>query len=434
MELTSSFTGETSSQITQFQERLTSHQKAQEQMLDDLANAVTDLEVAHSQDLERLGESAKALRDLLVEWNTQFADEESKSKSFSTRAHDELSELVSKHHGSMESRLASLISLSKVHTDAVLAEAVKSKKRRHNFLEQVKNLTANSRVEMKSFLNEQSDKMLELQATIEMSIDEQTKQLTENNALLLENLNSSHSERQQQFDDLKRQLTEFFATCSKTQSERLQEQATLLEQRKLAQKNQLAQLQQVSESEIKALVESFGSFSKKNADDLERIGQRVTNLTDDDCKTTAEQVAMTRSQEQALVGWNDSVVELNSIHRTTFTDLQKHQLEQSDLLVKSKIVLQRTFSDNFKKLERTFAAGCSAIGSDIQKNAGTAKRKLSSVSAQAQTTVAESQADSAKRLEELEVFMKKRRVRTVRFAMFTICAWVSLNIGIDPSA
>lgn len=406
------FTGDSSVQIAQFQDRLATHQKLQEEMFGDLTKAVDQLETTHSNDLAKLDTTVSALVDLLDTWSTQSTEQDATSANSSDQHRQELNDFTSKRHEALQEQLASLVELSKRHADAAAREVASSKERRLTFLEQVQKLTATSRDEMETFLSEQSDKLLELQATIEMSIDEQTKQLAENNALLVAALEDSHAEQQQRFVSLKTQLSQFVDTCAKAQTEKLQEQTALLEQSKLAQEKHLAQIQQVSESEIKSSVEAIDVFSGKHTSELEQLEQRMKGMKSKEHDLSADQQSLITTQKSALAEWKGNVNNAASSERLDFLELIKRQSDQTAQLRAKKRELLQKFISEHNDLQQTMTGDCTSLGDGLRRNVTSAKRKLGSVSEQSQKTIDESVADSSKRLQELEVFLKKRKVRS----------------------
>lgn len=412
MELTSVFTGESSVQIAQFQERLATHQKLQEEMFGDLSKAVNQLETTHSKDLAKLDKNVSALVSLLDKWSAQSTEEDAKSQESNELHRQELNDFARKRHKVLQEQLTNLVELSKSHADAAAREVANSKERRLTFLDQVRKLTAKSRDEMETFLNEQSDKLLELQATIEMSIDEQTKQLTENNALLVAALKDSHAEQQNRFDSLKTQLTQFVDTCAKAQTEKLQEQTVLLEQNKLAQEKHLAQIQQVSESEIKSSVEALGAFSGKHAGELEQLEQHMTDMKSKEHNLSADHQSLITIQKSALTEWKSNASDAANTERMDFSELLKRQSDHNCFLRTKKNELVQNFVGEHKDLQLTMAGSCTSLGDGLQRNVTSAKRKLESVSEQSQKAIDESVTDSSTRLQELEVFLKKRKVRS----------------------
>jgi hypothetical protein len=376
-------------------------------MFGDLTKAVDQLETTHSKDLAKLDKTVSALVNLLDKWSTQSTEQDVISENSSEQHSQELNDFTSKRHEGLQEQLASLVELSKSYADAAAREVASSKDRRLTFLEQVQKLTAKFRDEMETFLSEQSDKLLELQATIDMSIDEQTKQLAENNALLVVALKDNHAEQQQQFGSLKTQLSQFVDTCAKAQTEKLQEQTALLEQSKLAQEKHLAQIQQVSESEIKSSVEAIGVFSGKHANELEQLEQRMKDMKSKEHDLSADHQSLITNQTSALMKWKGNMNNAASSERLDFLELIKRQSDHNALLRAKKREFLHKFIGEHTDLQRAMTGDCTSLGDGLQRNVTSAKRKLGSVS------------DSSKRLQELKVFLKKRKV-------CTLVGWISL--------
>lgn len=379
-------------------------------MFSDIVKVVNELESSHSRDLKNVDKNVNALVKLLDEWKAEMDVQESKEKEARDKCASELADSESRRQEDMRLRLSTVVQLGRDHAAAAAKELTKSQARQAEFLDDLQKLTTTSRSELERFFNEQSDKLLELQASIDMSIDEQTNQLVSKNAELAAALKDSHDKQQVEFDRLKLQLSQFVDACAKTQTEKLNEQTALLDLHKRTQQKHLLHLHKSTEHEIRASVQLLGARNEKNRLDSDRLQQQIAERKRDEDASHARQNALITTQASQMTEWSADMSELEKSHSAVVAELVSRQSQQDALLRGDRIESFNGFVACHTEIGRGVASDCAAIGDNLQQNVASAKRKLDAVSAQSQRVIDESLTDGSERLEELEVFMKKRRV------------------------
>ncbi|RLN96471.1 hypothetical protein BBJ28_00000621 [Nothophytophthora sp. Chile5] len=411
-ELATSYRGQSQSQINVFLQRLEKHKERQENMLQDVSSAMHELQVAHSMDVEGLVTSLTALQGLVEARRNQTEEELAKDEAIKREQRGEVTASVTKQQEAMQEQLEKFVEMSKSHATAIADELAASKVQSMSFVEQVQSMLEGSREELGSFLTEQSDKLLELQVAIDMSIEQQAKQLKENKAVLVAALKDSHAQQQQELTGMKTQLAQFVDKCMQHQTEKLDEQTMLIEESAKDQHKQLEHVQTITEQEMKGFVHALSQQNSKHESETAELRERLSSMRGQVEETSSRQIALIQSQTTAHTSWSSAAAALEKTHAAHVTTLAEQHAEADAETSVKRLEQAKQFLGEHEELRELLNSGCKTLETGLQSHLSETKVKMEATSTQAGEVVAEATEQSTQRLQELETYMKKRRVET----------------------
>uniref|UniRef100_K3WG29 Kinesin motor domain-containing protein n=1 Tax=Globisporangium ultimum (strain ATCC 200006 / CBS 805.95 / DAOM BR144) TaxID=431595 RepID=K3WG29_GLOUD len=352
--LATSYSDKSFSQITEFQERLQHHHEEQDAFMVDVSKSIEQLQSAHSADLEKLTKSLDDLQALLTDRRNQHEAEIAKEQTTNELISTKLESSISDMDAAMQKELSSLVEMSKTHAANIAKELASANQRNMKSLEDVEAKLSSSRAEMTQFLSEQSQKLLELQATIDASIHKQSNQVEVNKESLVVALKEAHAKQQHELNEMKKHLTEYVDKCVATQAEKLQEQT---------------------------------SFIEKNATEQQKQLENETDSTQ-----LQKQVAGMRSEVNMLASRHDELI--------------KSQLGEQTKSIQNTVNMETAAT---KHLSELLSEQQQASRSAVEKRK-TSTNAFMGAHGELHTVVSEATKDSTQQRHDLEVYLKKRKM------------------------
>lgn len=325
----------------------------------------------------------------------------------------------------MQSDLETLINLSSSHASKIAKELDVGKEQNVKFLEDVEAKLSHSRTEMAQFLSEQSQKLLELQATIDESIEEQTTQVQANKESLVAALKDTHEKQQHELAEMKKQLTLYVDKCVATQAEKLQEQTSFIERNASEQEQQLKSVRNVTERDILTSVKALSSQNTKQETTSTELQGRVVSMRSEVNEAGTRHGELIKfhltEQKQSI----ERTAQSDSASSKKLLELVAEQSGASAAAIDRRQTSTNAFIGRHEELRSTLSDGYSTLQEGLESNVGATKRKFEVVSQLAETVVEDATKDSTQQRHELETYMKKRKVSV---APSTLCDTVVLIV------
>ncbi|KAL4144402.1 hypothetical protein PRNP1_013535 [Phytophthora ramorum] len=408
--LATSYRSESQSQINAFLERLAKHKESQEGMFQDASNALHELQNGQSADLDGLVTSLNALQSLVEARRVQTSDSLAEDNIVKRGQRNEMAASMSEQQEDMQKQLEKFVEMSKTHTTAIVKDLATSKSRNMSFLETVQSTLEGSREELNSFLTEQSDKLLELQVAIDMSVEKQTKELDESKTALTAALKDSHDQHQEELNDMKVHLAQYIEKCIQSQTQKLSEQTLLIEENAKKQQKQLSHVQTVTEIEVKGFVQSMGSQSSKHESETAALRERLSEMRGQLGETNERQTELAQSHERLQVMWSDDTAALCKKHTEGMSNLMgKHTKIDTETSTRREGQMTKFMCDH-EDLRQLLDGGCNTLEKGLQNQISNTKGKIDSASAFVKEIIGEVTEASSQQLHDMESYMKKRKV------------------------
>ncbi|KAG7396507.1 Kinesin- protein 11 [Phytophthora boehmeriae] len=409
-ELASSYRSQSQARIDSFLERLTKHKESQEAVFKDVSGALHELQTAHSTDLSSLTTSLEALQELVEARRAQTTEALAEDESQKRDQRVDMTKSMDEQQVSMQAQLERFVEMSKSHAAAIADDLATSKSRDITFLENVQSTLEGSREELGNFLSEQSDKLLELQVAIDMSIEKQTKQLDENKAALMAALKTSHAQQEAELNDVKTKFAEYLDKCLQSQTQKLGEQTKLIEEHAKLQQKDLTYVQTITEQEMKGFVQAMGQQNSKHENETAGLREQFSNMRGQLNEANAQQTMLVQSHEKLHTEWSDDTAALVAKHKDEVTDLlQRHSQVDMDTSSKRQGQISQFLRDH-EDLRQLLSGGCKTLEDGLQTHLSSASSRIKSASDLGIKLVDDATEDSTRHLNEMESYMKKRRV------------------------
>ncbi|KAL4164846.1 hypothetical protein KRP22_003587 [Phytophthora ramorum] len=408
--LATSYRSESQSQINAFLERLAKHKESQEGMFQDASNALHELQNGQSADLDGLVTSLNALQSLVEARRVQTSDSLAEDNIVKRGQRNEMAASMNEQQKDMQKQLEKFVEMSKTHTTAIVKDLATSKSRNMSFLETVQSTLEGSREELNSFLTEQSDKLLELQVAIDMSVEKQTKELDESKTALTAALKDSHDQHQEELDGMKVHLAQYIEKCIQSQTQKLSEQTLLIEENAKKQQKQLSHVQTVTEIEVKGFVQSMGSQSSKHESETAALRERLSEMRGQLGETNERQTELAQSHERLQAMWSDDTAALCKKHTEGMSNLMgKHTKIDTETSTRREGQMTKFMCDH-EDLRQLLDGGCNTLEKGLQNQIFNTKGKIDSASAFVKEIIGEVTEASSQQLHDMESYMKKRKV------------------------
>ncbi|KAG3117292.1 Kinesin-like protein [Phytophthora idaei] len=408
--LATSYSSDSQSKINMFLERLAKHKESQEGMFQDVSNALHELQTAHSTDLDGLVTSLNALQGLVEERRAQASETFVEDDSAKHAQREEVATSMKEQQDIMQQQLQKFVEMSKSQATAIVEDLASSKSRTVSFLESVQSTLEGSREELSSFLTEQSDKLLELQVAIDMSIEMQSKELDESKAVLTAALKDSHTQQQEELNDMKAQLAQYIDKCIQNQVQKLDDQTLLIEENAKKQHKQLSYVQTITEQEMKSFVQAIGGQNSKHESESAGLRERLSEMRGKLDETNARQTELVQSHEQLQTARSNDAAALAKKHTEGMSSLLE-KYSKTDAEASSQRQGQLTqFLVDHEELRQLLNGGCKTLEEGLQTKIMNTKRKIEAASALGKEMVGEATEASTQQLQAMETYMKKRKI------------------------
>lgn len=268
----------------------------------------------------------------------------------------------------MGKQLEELVEMSKNHAAAIMEDLATSKSQSVAFLESMQSAMESSREELNSFLIEQSDKLLELQVAIDMSIEKQIKELDESKAALTAALKDNNAQQQEELNGMKAHLAQYVEKCIHNQSRKLEEQTKLIERSTMNQQKQLSHVQSITEQEMKAYVQAMGNQNSKHESDMAGLREDLSAMRDQLGDANVRQRDLIQSHEQLQRTWGNEVTALAKSHTQGMTTLMENH-SQAEIAISTKKQEQLTqFLSDHEDLRQLLNGGCKTLEKGFKPN------------------------------------------------------------------
>ncbi|EGZ16075.1 hypothetical protein PHYSODRAFT_506643 [Phytophthora sojae] len=410
--LANSYRSESQSQIQSFLQGLAKHKENQEGVFQDVSNALHELQTAHAADLDGLLTSLNALQGLVEARKAQVSESFAEDDVQKRAQRDEVTTTVKKQQERMGKQLEELVEMSKNHAAAIMEDLATSKSQSVAFLESMQSAMESSREELNSFLIEQSDKLLELQVAIDMSIEKQIKELDESKAALTAALKDNNAQQQEELNGMKAHLAQYVEKCIHNQSRKLEEQTKLIERSTMNQQKQLSHVQSITEQEMKAYVQAMGNQNSKHESDMAGLREDLSAMRDQLGDANVRQRDLIQSHEQLQRTWGNEVTALAKSHTQGMTTLMENH-SQAEIAISTKKQEQLTqFLSDHEDLRQLLNGGCKTLEKGLQTQLSHTRSRVDSASALGNEIVGAATEASNQQLQAMEEYMKKRRINT----------------------
>ncbi|GMF09458.1 unnamed protein product [Phytophthora lilii] len=398
------------SQINIFLERLAKHKDSQEGVFQDVSSALHDLQIAHSTDLDSLATSLNALQGLVEARRAQATDSLAEYDAQKHGQREEVTASVKEQQQAVQTHLEQIVEMSQQHMAAIMQDLASAKSRNMSFLENVQSALECSREELSNFLSEQSDKLLELQVAIDMSIENQTKELDESKAALAAALKDNHAQQQEELNGMKAHLAQYIDKCIQKQAQKLDEQTLVIEENAKKQQKQLTYVQTITEQEVKGFVQAMSSQNSKHEVETAGIRERLAEMRGQLDETNVRQTELLQSQKQQQATRNNDIAALSQKHtEDMFSLLEKHS--EADIEESNKAQGQlKQFLGDHAELRQLLNSGCKSLEEGLQTHITSTKSKVESANALGKEIIGDAMEASNQQLQNVEAYMKKRRV------------------------
>ncbi|KAL3671776.1 hypothetical protein V7S43_003685 [Phytophthora oleae] len=408
--LATSYRSDSQSQVNAFLERLAKHKESQEGMFQEVSSAMRALETAHSTDLHGLITSLNALQGLVEARRAQAFAAISDDDIQKCTQREEVTAAMNKQQEATQQQLKKLVEMSKSQAMVIVEDLASSKSRNVSFLENVQSTLEGSREELNRFLNEHSDKLLELQVAIDMSIEKQAKELDENKGAFMTALKDSHTQQQEELNGMKAQMTQYIENCIQSQSKKLDEQTLLIEENTKKQRKQLSYVQNITEQEMKGFVQAVGSHNSQHESDTAGLRERLAELRSLFGVATSRQTELVQSRNQLQTSWSNDAALLASKHTEDMSSLLEKHVKTDEEASSTRQGQLTQFLGDHEELRQLLIGGCKTLDAGLQTQISNTTAKVVSMSELGKEIVGEAAEASAQQLEATETYMKKRKI------------------------
>ncbi|KAF4321711.1 hypothetical protein BBO99_00001671 [Phytophthora kernoviae] len=332
--------------------------------------SVTQLlvKIVHSTDLNGLTTSLNALQVLVEARRAQTTEALAEDESQKREQREDMTKSMDGQKEAMQAQLERFVEMSKSHAAAIADDLATSKNRSMSFLENVQSTLEGSREELGNFLSEQSDKLLELQVAIDISIEKQTKLLDENKAALMATLKNSHAQQEEELNGVKAKLAEYVDKCIQGQTQKLGEQTLLIEENAKQQQKDLTKLVGDATEDSTQHLEDMETYMKKR-----RVNERTgeTPMKKDNRRFPSFQATKVADDDKTLIQNTSSIMDsliVANRKRRRLSDVSSSPIggdapAVEDMPVQTQRIPAETSIANVSSLESPGTNPASALGS-----------------------------------------------------------------------
>ncbi|GMF24971.1 unnamed protein product [Phytophthora fragariaefolia] len=411
--LATAYRNESHTQVNGFLGQLVKHKESQEVLFQDVSNAIQELQTAHAADLNGLVTSLNALQGLADAQRSQVTESLAENDAHNRNQRGEVANTVKEQQETMEKQLNKLVEVSRNQVVATMEDLATSKSRDMALLENVQTAIESSRAELNSFLTEHSDKLLELQSTIDMSIEKQAKELNESKAAFTAALKDNHAQQQEELNGMKQHLAQYIEKCIQGQTQKLNEHTRLIEENMTNQQKQLSHVQSITEQEMTVFVKSLGSQNAKHEHETTGLREHLSKMRSQLDDNNARQKKLVQAREQQQTTWSNGAVELVKSNTQSMTTLlERHSQSDAEVLTKKQAQLTQFLGDH-EELRQLLNDGCKTLEKGLQTHLCCTKEKIESVYVLGKEIVGKATEASNQQLQAMEAYMNKRSATKV---------------------
>ncbi|CAI5703086.1 unnamed protein product [Peronospora effusa] len=409
-ELASSYRSDSQSRINALMKRLAKDKESQESMFHDVSTALHELQSAHSTDLNGLITSLNAMQGLVEAHKLHTTRSHAEDDARASGQREEMTTSMKEEQEAMEKQLEKLIEVSKCHATVIMEDLSTSESQNVSFLKSMHSALEGSRDELASFLTEQSDKLLELQAAIDVSVTKQSEELKESKAALVDALKDSHAQQQEELNSMKAHLAQYIEKCIQNQTQKLDEQTLLIEENTKKQQKQLSYVQTITEQEVKGFVQAMGNQNAKHEGETAGLRERLSGMQDQLCDANARQTELVRAHERLQTTWKSETTALAKKHsKKTLSVSEKHSQDNAATSTQRRDQAMQFFGEH-EELRQLLNGGSKTLEKVLQTQISHTKDKIESVATLGKDIVAKATAASSQQLHDMETYMKKRKI------------------------
>ncbi|OWZ23174.1 Kinesin [Phytophthora megakarya] len=408
--LATSYRTDSQSHISNFLERLAKHKQRQEGMFQGVYNALHEVLTSHSSDLDGLATSLNALQGLVKAHRTQATETFTEDDARNRGHREEVTSSTKEQQDTMQQQLENFVEMAKIHASAILEDLSSSKSRNMSFLEDVQSALEVSRGELNSFLTDQSDQLLELQVAIDMSIEKQAKELDESNKALTDALKDSHAQQTEELNGMKTHLAQYIDKCIQNQAQKLDKQTLLIDENSKKHHKQLSYVQTITEKEMKTFVQGMNNQNLKHENETAGLREQLSEMKKQLGATGERQSELVQSQKRLQTKWSNDAAAIDARHTENMSSLMEKQAQvDAEVLTKRQGQLTQFLGDH-DELRQLLNGGFKTLEKGLQTHVANTKEKIESASMLGKEIIGEATEASSHQLENMETFMKKRKV------------------------
>uniref|UniRef100_M4BTC5 Kinesin-like protein n=1 Tax=Hyaloperonospora arabidopsidis (strain Emoy2) TaxID=559515 RepID=M4BTC5_HYAAE len=411
-ELATTYRSTTQSQINTFLERLAKHKQTQEKMFDDVSSSLHELQTTQSMDLNGLVTSLNAMEGFVGAHRLQTIELLAEDEAQRLKQCEEVTTSTREQQQTVQKQLEKLVKMSKSHAAAIIESVSNSGSRNLSCLEIMQSALEGSRAELTTFLAEQSTKLHELQAVIDTSVEKQVKELDESKAVLTAALRASHVRYQEELCGLKENLALYIEKCIQNQNEKLNEQTLLIEETAKHHQKQISCVQTLTEQEVKGVLQAMDGQSAKHVSETAELRGRFSKMQDQLADTNAQQTKLVQSHERLQTTLCNATGDLTTKHTEDVTSLSEKHLQVHTATSKKRREQLVQFVGEHEELRKRLNGGCKALEEGFHTQMSNTKGKVELISALGKDVVGEATVASNQQLQDMEAYMKKRKVGT----------------------
>ena len=409
-ELATSYRSASQFQITSFLERLATHKESQEKMFTDVSSALHELQTTQSSDLHGLVTSLKAMEGVVEASRLQATRSIAEDDAQKSAQREAVATSMKGQQQTMQEQLKKLVEMSKCHAAAIIVNLTASESRTLSRLETVQSTLDESRAELDTFLVEQSKKLQELQAAIDTSVQRQSKELDESKAVVTAALRDSHVRHQEELSGLKTHLAQYIEKCIQNGNEKLDEQTLLIQENAKHQQKQLLCVQTTMEKEMQRFLQAMDSQSVKQKSEATKLHECFSEVRDQLVDAKARQTELIQSHERLQTTWCNATTGLTLKHTKDMDCLSETHLKCHTTTSRKRREQLAQFVREHEELQKLVNGGCKALEDRLHTHMSNAKGKIELSSKLGKDVVDEATAASNQQLQEMETYMKKRKV------------------------
>ncbi|TDH65336.1 hypothetical protein CCR75_005573 [Bremia lactucae] len=408
--LATSFCTDSLSQINKFLKRLAQHKESQEVAYHEVSKALQEMHNTHFIGLDGFSANVDAQHGLVEAHRSQYTDAITEDEIQKHAQRDELTGSINKLDVSMNQQLQKFVTTLKIQTTAIIEDLASSKLQNESFLGNVQSILEKSREEMGLFLTIRRDNLLQHQNAINLSIKKQSQLLNENKAALTAALKESHDQQHEGLDELKAHLALCIDKCIQDHAQNLNEQTQLIEETVEKQHRQLLNIQTATGQEVKNFVQAVDAQMNERKIRSAKLQEQFSSFQDHLGQTKVRQSELVQSHEQLHIAWSDDIAARAKSHTKDVSLLLAKHSETDATSTSTRRKQMSQFFSGHEKLWHKLQGGCTIVKKGLEVNLTNVNAKLESASVLATKIIGEATDASAKEVQAIEMYTKKRKV------------------------
>lgn len=381
-------------------------------MYDDVSSALHKLQTTQSTNLNELITCLVAMEGLVEARRLQTSESFAEDDTRKSKEREEMMASMREQQQIMQEQLEKLVEMSKCHSTAIMEDLSTFEFRSRSHSEAAQSVLDSSRAELSAFLVEQSQRLHELQAVIDVSIKQQGKELDESKMMLIAALRDNHAQHQEELCGLKARLAQYVEECVQRQKDQLDKETLLImENAKNQQKHALC-VKTVTEQHVKGLVQAMDDQGVTQKSATTGLSGRLAEMQDQLVAVNARQKELAQSHQQLHTTWGNATTELATKHTDVVDSLlEKHVQAHTATSTRKREQLVQ-FVGAHEQLRQCLSGRCQALEDEFHIQMSSTKSKLELISTLGKNVAEEATAASKQQLQNMETYIKKRKVST----------------------